>query len=53
MGGCEEAKDHLFGLPMTRRNGRRIQMGLPIAKFLYVRTLDGFEYDAKPHSTLR
>ena len=33
---------------MARRDERRIQMGMSIAKFPFVRTLEGFEYDAQP-----
>ena len=43
-----EALAMLCNAEVTRRNERRIQMGLAIAKFPYVRTLDSFEYDAQP-----
>ena len=33
---------------VARKDERRIQMGLSIAKFPCVRTLEGFEYDAQP-----
>jgi DNA replication protein DnaC len=33
---------------VARREERRIQMGLGIAKFPFVRTLEGFEFDAQP-----
>lgn len=33
---------------IARKDERRIQMGLKIAHFPYVRTLEGFEYDAQP-----
>ena len=33
---------------ITRKDDRRIQMGLSIAKFPCVRTLDTFDYDAQP-----
>ena len=43
-----EALAMLCSAEVTRRNERRIQMGLSIAKFPFVRTLEGFEYDAQP-----
>ena len=43
-----EALAMLCTAEVTRRNERRIQMGLSIAKFPYVRTLDSFEYDTHP-----
>ena len=33
---------------VARKDEPRIQMGMSIAKFPYVRTLEGFEYDAQP-----
>ncbi|QLH40862.1 MAG: ATP-binding protein [Defluviicoccus sp.] len=33
---------------VTHREQRRIQMGMGLAKFPFVRTLDGFEFDAQP-----
>jgi DNA replication protein DnaC len=33
---------------IARKDERRIQMGLKIAHFPYVRTLEGFEYEAQP-----
>ena len=32
----------------ARKDERRIQMGMSIAKFPFVRTLDGFDFDAQP-----
>ena len=33
---------------MARKDERRIQMGMSIAKFPFVRTLEGFDFDAQP-----
>jgi DNA replication protein DnaC len=33
---------------VARREERRIQMGMSIAKFPFVRTLDGFDFEAQP-----
>jgi hypothetical protein len=38
----------LCAAEVARKDERRIQMGMSIAKFPYVRTLEGFEYDAQP-----
>ncbi|MBL0422624.1 IS21-like element helper ATPase IstB [Ramlibacter sp. AW1] len=43
-----EALAMLCAAEVGRKNERRIQMGLSIAKFPFVRTLEGFEYDAQP-----
>jgi DNA replication protein DnaC len=43
-----EALAMLCAAEVARRNERRIQMGMSIAKFPCVRTLEGFEYDAQP-----
>ena len=43
-----EALAMMFTAEVARRDERRIQMGMSIAKFPCVRTLDGFEYDAQP-----
>ena len=43
-----EALAMLCAAEVGRKNERRIQMGLSIAKFPCVRTLEGFEYDAQP-----
>jgi DNA replication protein DnaC len=43
-----EALTMLCAAEVARRNERRIQMGMSIAKFPCVRTLEGFEYDAQP-----
>ncbi|MDR4127290.1 IS21-like element helper ATPase IstB [Yanghanlia caeni] len=33
---------------VTRRDARRIQMGMKLARFPYVRTLEGFDFEAQP-----
>lgn len=38
----------LCAAEVARKDERRIQMGMSIAKFPYVRTLEAFEYDAQP-----
>ena len=38
----------LCGAEVAHREERRIQMGLGIAKFPYVRTLEGFDFSAQP-----
>ena len=38
----------LCAAEVARKDERRIQMGMSIAKFPCVRTLDGFEFDAQP-----
>jgi len=43
-----EALTMLCTAEVACKDERRIQMGLSIAKFPFVRTLDGFEYDAQP-----
>jgi hypothetical protein len=43
-----EALAMLCTAEVARKDERRIQMGMSIAKFPYVRTLEGFEYDAQP-----
>ena len=43
-----DALDLLCEAEFRHREERRIQMGLGIAKFPFVRTLDGFEFDAQP-----
>jgi DNA replication protein DnaC len=43
-----EALALLCATEIARKNERRIQMGLSIARFPYVRTLEGFEYEAQP-----
>ena len=43
-----DALDLLCEAEVRHREERRIQMGLGIAKFPFVRTLDGFEFDAQP-----
>ncbi len=43
-----EALEFLCGIEIARRDQRRIAMGTSIARFPYVRTLDGFEFDAQP-----
>ena len=42
-----EALAMLCAAEVARKDERRIQMGMSIAKFPYVRTLEGFEYDAQ------
>ena len=41
----------LCGAEVAHREERRIQMGLGIAKFPYVRTLQGFDFSASRRST--
>ena len=43
-----DALDLLCEAEVRHREERRIQMGLGIAKFPFVRTLDGFDFDAQP-----
>lgn len=43
-----EALAMLCAAEVARKDERRIQMGLSIAKFPFVRTLDGFEFEAQP-----
>jgi len=43
-----EALAMLCATEIARKDERRIQMGMSIAKFPYVRTLDGFDYSAQP-----
>jgi DNA replication protein DnaC len=43
-----EALAMLCAAEVGRKDERRIQMGMSIAKFPCVRTLDGFEFDAQP-----
>lgn len=43
-----EALVPLCEAEVARREERRIQMGLGIAKFPYVRTLEGFDFSAQP-----
>jgi DNA replication protein DnaC len=43
-----EALAFLCEAEIAHKDQRRIRMGLSIAKFPYVRTLDGFDYDAQP-----
>jgi DNA replication protein DnaC len=43
-----EALALLCEAEVAHREQRRIQMGLGIAKFPYLRTLDGFDFDAQP-----
>ncbi len=43
-----EALAMLCAAEVGRKDERRIQMGMSIAKFPFVRTLDGFDYDAQP-----
>ena len=38
----------LCAAEVARKDERRIQMGMSIAKFPCVRTLEGFEFDAQP-----
>ena len=38
----------LCAAEVARKDERRIQMGMSIAKFPFVRTLDGFDFDAQP-----
>jgi DNA replication protein DnaC len=43
-----EALHLLCAAEVARKDERRIQMGMSIAKFPCVRTLEGFEFDAQP-----
>ena len=43
-----EALAMLCAAEVARKDERRIQMGMSIAKFPCVRTLESFEYDAQP-----
>jgi DNA replication protein DnaC len=43
-----EALAMLCAAEVARKDERRIQMGMSIAKFPFVRTLEGFDYDAQP-----
>jgi DNA replication protein DnaC len=43
-----EALQLLCAAEVARKDERRIQMGMSIAKFPCVRTLEGFEFDAQP-----
>ena len=43
-----EALTMLCQAEVARKDERRIQMGLSIAKFPFVRTLDGFDHEAQP-----
>jgi len=43
-----EALTMLLAAEVARKDERRIQMGMKIAHFPYVRTLESFEYDAQP-----
>jgi DNA replication protein DnaC len=43
-----EALAFLCEAEIAHKDQRRIRMGLSIAKFPYVRTLEGFDYDAQP-----
>jgi DNA replication protein DnaC len=43
-----EALTMMLTAEVARKDERRIQMGLRIARFPHVRTLEGFEYDAQP-----
>ena len=43
-----EALAYLCQAEIAHKDQRRIQMGLSIAKFPFVRTLEGFDYDAQP-----
>ena len=43
-----ETLSMLCSVEIARRDERRIHMGQLIAKFPYVRTLDGFDFDAQP-----
>ena len=42
-----EALTMLFSVEIARRDERRIQMGTSIAKMPFVRTLDGFDFEAQ------
>jgi DNA replication protein DnaC len=43
-----EALAMLCAAEVARKDERRIQMGMSIAKFPFVRTLEAFDYDAQP-----
>src|SRR5580704_1641175 len=43
-----EALGVLCAAEVARKDERRVQMGMSIAKFPFVRTLEGFDYDAQP-----
>jgi DNA replication protein DnaC len=43
-----EALAMLCTAEVARKDQRRVQMGMSIAKFPFVRTLEGFDYDAQP-----
>lgn len=43
-----ESLQFLCGIEIERRNNNRVQMGMKIAKFPFVRGLDNFEFDAQP-----
>jgi DNA replication protein DnaC len=43
-----EALSFLCEAEVARKDQRRIEMGLRIAKFPFVRTLEGFDYEAQP-----
>jgi len=43
-----EALAMLCTAEVARKDERRVQMGMSIAKFPFVRTLEGFDYDAQP-----
>ncbi|HOX60225.1 MAG TPA: IS21-like element helper ATPase IstB [Verrucomicrobiota bacterium] len=43
-----ESLAFLCEVEIARRDQRRVAMGTSIAKFPYVRTLDGFDFDAQP-----
>lgn len=43
-----EALAYLCAQEVARKEDRRIQMGLSIARFPFVRTLDGFDFSAQP-----
>lgn len=43
-----EALGMLCAAEIARKDERRVQMGMSIAKFPFVRTLEGFDYDAQP-----
>jgi len=43
-----EALGMLCSAEVARKDERRVQMGMSIAKFPFVRTLEAFDYDAQP-----
>jgi DNA replication protein DnaC len=43
-----EALGMLCAAEVARKDERRVQMGMSIAKFPFVRTLEGFDYEAQP-----